>query len=138
MKPITVVVAAESIDRALCKSLLGPAGGIAVVADVEAGPAALAALARLRPQVLVLDLQRPRLDVLACLPHIRLQSPRTRVILLTSRHTPTALILEGLRRGGRGHLDPAAFPPLLLQAVRAGGARGGWGPPPSGGRIPGH
>jgi len=121
MRPITVVVAAEPIERALCKSLL-------VVADVEAGPAALAALARLRPQVLVLDLQRPRLDVLACLPHIRLQSPRTRVILLTSRRTPTALILEGLRRGARGYLDRAALRPFLSKAVRALSAGEAWVP----------
>jgi len=128
MRPITVVVAAEPIERALCKSLLEPAGGITVVADVEAGPAALAALARLRPQVLVLDLQRPRLDVLACLPHIRLQSPRTRVILLTSRRTPTALILEGLRRGARGYLDRAALRPFLSKAVRALSAGEAWVP----------
>ena len=90
MTRITVILAAEPRDRALCRSLLPPAGAIEVVADVEGGEAALAAVARLRPQMLLLDLQRPRLDALAALPQIRLQSPRTRVILLTSRRTPTA------------------------------------------------
>jgi DNA-binding NarL/FixJ family response regulator len=128
MTRITVVVAAEPRDRALCRSLLPPAAGIAVVADVDVGEAALAAVARLRPQMLLLDLQRPRLDALAALPRIRLQSPRTRVILLTSRRIPAALILEGLRRGARGYLDRAAFRPFLLKAVRAVDAGEAWVP----------
>ena len=128
MTRITVILAAEPRDRALCRSLLPPAGAIEVVADVEGGEAALAAVARLRPQMLLLDLQRPRLDALAALPRIRLQSPRTRVILLTSRRTPTALILEGLRRGARGYLDRAAFRSFLLKAVRAVDAGEAWVP----------
>jgi len=128
MTRITVVVAAQPRDRALCRSLLPPAGGIGVVAEVDVGEAVLAAVARLRPQMLLLDLQRPRLDALAALPRIRLQSPRTRVILLTSRRTPTALILEGLRRGARGYLDRAALRPFLLKAVRAVDAGEAWVP----------
>ena len=128
MTRITVVLAAEPRDRALCRSILEPAGGIAVVADVEVGEAALAAVARLRPHMLLLDLQRLRLDALAALPRIRLQSPRTRVILLTSRRTPTALILEGLRRGARGYLDRAALRPFLVKAVRAVDGGEAWVP----------
>ena len=128
MTRMTVVVAAQPRDRALCRSLLPPAGGIGVVAEVDVGEAVLAAVARLRPQMLLLDLQRPRLDALAALPQIRLQSPRTRVILLTSRRTPAALLLEGLRRGARGYLDRAALRPFLLKAVRAVDAGEAWVP----------
>ena len=119
MAPITVVVAGEPRDRVLWRSLLEPAGGISVVADVEAGQAAWAVVARLRPRVLLLDLRRPRLDVLAVLRRIRLGRPGTRVILLTSRRTPIALILEGLRRGARGYLDRAVLRACLPKAVRA-------------------
>jgi DNA-binding NarL/FixJ family response regulator len=128
MTRITVVVAAEPHDRALCRSLLEPDGGIVVVADVEAGQAARAVVARLRPRMLLLELRRPRLDVLAALARIRLQSPRTRVILLTSRRTPIALILEGLRRGARGYLDRAALRTFLPKAVCAVDAGEAWVP----------
>src|SRR5438094_620396 len=70
MTPITVVVAGEPRDRVLWRRLLEPAGGISVVADVEAGQAAWAVVARLRPRVLLLDLRRPRLDVLAVLRRV--------------------------------------------------------------------
>jgi DNA-binding NarL/FixJ family response regulator len=128
MTRITVVVAADPRDRALCRSLLEPDGGIVVVADVEAGQAAWAVVARLRPRMLLLDLRRPRLDVLAALSRIRLQRPRTRVILLTSRRTPIALILEGLRRGARGYMDRAALRTFLPKAVRAVHAGEAWVP----------
>jgi len=128
MTSITVVVAGEPRDRALCRSLLESAGGSAVVADVEAGQAIWAVVARLRPRMLLLDFRRPRLDVLAVLPRIRLGSPRTRVILLTSRRTPIALILEGLRRGARGYLDRAALRTCLPKAVRAVDSGEAWVP----------
>ena len=128
MAPITVIVAGEPRDRALCRSLLEPAAEISVVADVEAGQAAWAVVARRRPCVLLLDLRRPRLDVLAVLRRVRLERPRTRVILLTSRGTPIALILEGLRRGARGYLDRAALRAFLPKAVRAVDAGEAWVP----------
>ena|SRR2546426_4643800 len=128
MTSITVVVAGEPRDRALCRSLLESAGGSAVVADVEAGQAVWAAVARLRPRMLLLDFRRPRLDVLVALPRIRLATPRTRVILLTSRRTPVTLILEGLRRGARGYLDRAALRTCLPKAVRAVDAGEAWVP----------
>ena len=128
MTSITVVVAGEPRDRALCRSLLESAGGSAVVADVEAGQAIWAVVARLRPRLLLLDFRRPPLDVLAVLPGIRLGSPGTRVILLTSRRTPISLILEGLRRGARGYLDRAALRTCLPKAVRAVDAGEAWVP----------
>ena len=128
MTLITVVLAAEPRDRALCRSRLESAGGIAVVAAVDADEAVSDVVVRLRPRMLLLDLRRSRLDVLAVLPRIRVQSPRTRVLLLTSRHTPLALILEGLRRGARGYLARAALRPFLLKAVRAIDAGEAWVP----------
>jgi DNA-binding NarL/FixJ family response regulator len=128
MTPITVVVAGEPRDRALCRNLLESADGIAVVADVEAGLAARAVVARLQPHLLLLDLRQRRLDGLAVLPRIRVESPRTRVVLLTDRRTPIALILEGLRRGARGYLERAVLPALLPKAVRAVDAGEAWVP----------
>lgn len=128
MIPVTVVIAAETRDRALCRRLLHPEEGITVAAETRAGLEVLPTVARLRPRVLLLDFKQPRLDVLAALPGIRLQSPRTKVILLTARRTSAALILEGLKRGARGYMDRAAARTFLPKAVRAVDAGEAWVP----------
>lgn len=128
MAPITVVVATEARERKLWRSLLDPTEGIAVVGEVRTGVKVLAAAARLRPNVLLLDFKRPRLDVLVPLPAIRLQSPRTKVILLTTPQTSETLILQGLKRGAHGYLDKAAVPTFLVKAVRAVDAGEAWVP----------
>ncbi len=128
MAPITVVIAAEARERALCRSLLDPEEGIAVAGEARAGLGALHAVARLRPRVLLLDFKRPRLDVLAALPRIRLQSPRTKVILLTTRRASNALILEALKRGARGYMDRTAVRTFLPKAVRVVDAGEAWVP----------
>ncbi|MFQ5520047.1 MAG: response regulator transcription factor [Candidatus Methylomirabilia bacterium] len=123
MGPISVLIAGGAQELALCRRLLHPERGIAVVGVARTGLDALAPVARLRPRVLLLDFDRPRLDALAAIPRIRIQSPRTKVVLLTTRRTPRALILEALSRGARGYLDRGAiriFLPKVVRAVDAG------------------
>lgn len=128
MAPISVVIAGGLRELAFCRRLLEPERGIAVVGEVPNGLDALAAVARLRPRVLLLDFDRPRLDALVALPRIRLRSPRTKVILLRTRRTSETLILEALSRGARGYLDRAAVPTFLPKAVRAVDAGEAWVP----------
>ncbi len=125
---ITVVVAAEPRHQALCRRSLERESGIAVAAEAPPGAGALALAARLRPDVLLLDFTRARLDVLARLPGIRHRAAGTRVLLLTAPRTAETLILEALNRGARGYLDDAAIPALLGRAVRALHAGEAWVP----------
>lgn len=127
MARVTVLIAAEARERALCRSLLTREAGIALVGETRPDPAP-ATLARRRSRILLLDLTRPRLDRLAALARVRRQSPRARVILLTTRRTPEALILEALTLGARGYLDRAALRTFLPKAVRAVDAGEAWVP----------
>lgn len=128
MASITVVIATEVRERKLCRRLLDPEEGIAVVGEVRTGVGVVVVAARLRPNVLLLGFKRPRLDALVALPGIRLQSPRTKVILLTTAQTSDTLILHGLKRGAHGYLDNAAVPTFLVKAVRAVDAGEAWVP----------
>lgn len=67
--------------------------------------------------------------------HARRRTPRTKVILLTTRQTSDALILEALHRGARGYLDAAAAPAFLAKAVRAVHAGEAWVPRRMGPKI---
>ena len=126
MAPITVAIAAEARRRASCRRLLERENGITLVGEARPGRESLVALARLRPGVLLLDFARSRLDTLVRLAEIRRRTPRTKVILLTTRRTSDALILEALHRGARGYLDATAAPVLLAKAVRAVHAGQAW------------
>lgn len=135
MAPITVAIAAQAHRRASCRRLLEREDGIALLGEARPGPESVAALARLRPRVLLLDFARTRLDTLARLAEIRRRTPRTKVILLTTRQTSDALILEALHRGARGYLDAAAAPAFLAKAVRAVHAGEAWVPRRMGPKI---
>ncbi|MFQ5899157.1 MAG: response regulator transcription factor [Candidatus Methylomirabilia bacterium] len=128
MTPVSVVITGGARELAFCRRLLDPERGIRVVGVTRNGLEALATVARLRPRVLLLDFGRPRLDALVALPLIRLRSPRTKVILLTTPRTSDALILEALSRGAQGYLDKAAIPTFLPKAVRAVDAGDAWVP----------
>ncbi len=128
MAPVTVVIAAEARDRAFYRGLLDPEEGIAVAGEARPGLGVLAAVARLRPRVLLLDFKRRRLDTLVALQGIRPQSPRTKVILLPTPRTSDAFILEGLKRGAKGYMDRVAARVFLAKAVRAVDAGEAWVP----------
>lgn len=128
MAPITVVIAGEARTRALCRRLLRPEEDIAVSGEAPSGPMIPAVVTRLRPDVLLLDFARPRLDVLAHLPAIRSRARRTRILLLTAERTSEALLLEALHRGAHGYLGHVAAGTLLARAIRAVQAGEAWVP----------
>jgi DNA-binding NarL/FixJ family response regulator len=80
-------------------------------------------LQRYRPHVLLLDAARSPRGVLVALPTLRRVSPDTAVVLLGVRRPSTTFLLEGVRRGARGHLakgDIARLLPKVVSAVAAG------------------
>jgi DNA-binding NarL/FixJ family response regulator len=129
MSAISVVIADRGrAGRAACRSLLEPEKGIRIVGEARSGLDAVTAIEKLKPSILLLDLDlfdggaRTTL-----LPVIRRRSPRTRVLLLTER-TRDARTIDALCRGARGYLEKGTLRTYLCRAVRAVDAGEAWVP----------
>jgi DNA-binding NarL/FixJ family response regulator len=127
MSPIDVVIGERSrAGRTACRSLLGAEEDIRIVAEAGTGLAAVSAVARLQPHVLLLDTDLVS-NAASLLPLIRRESPRTRVLLLTDQ-APNGNTLDTLSHGARGYLDKAELTAHLPRAVRAVAAGQAWVP----------
>lgn len=127
MAPITVFLAdRKRTRRAACLRLLRPEKGVQVVGEARSGLEALAA-ARRRPRLLLLDWALATGGEFALLRILRKQSPKTKVLLLT-RPTSQARLLDALAHGARGYLDARALRRFLPKAVRLVDAGEAWVP----------
>jgi DNA-binding NarL/FixJ family response regulator len=127
-RPISVVIANRGKSgRRTCRTLLEPEKGIRVVGEAASGLDAVTAAERLKPSIMLLDLELFNGDGPALLPVIRRKSPLTRVLLLTDRG-PEAPTLEALCHGARGYLERETLRTYLPRAVRAVGAGEAWVP----------
>lgn len=93
------------------------------VADVADGRAAVAEVARLRPDVAVLDIRMPKLDGLGATEAIMAdKSNRTKVLVLTT-YDSDKYVYRALRAGASGFLLKSLPPEELISAIRVA-ARG--------------
>lgn len=89
--------------RELAREQLAFAPDFEVVAEACDGEEAIANVARLDPEILVLDLDLPRIDGLEVLMLVRWFSPNTKVII-RSGHDDEETILQALELGARGYI----------------------------------
>lgn len=120
--PIRVVIADDHpIVREGLRTYLGTRDGIEVVGEAADGEQAVARVARLRPDVVLLDLVMPVLGGVAALERILARDPDARVIVLTSFAAEDQM-LPALRAGAAGYLLKDTDPAELERAVRAAAA----------------
>ena len=84
MRPTVLIVDDHDGFRESARALL-EAEGFAVVGDAADGAAALVAALRLRPDVVLLDVQLPDLDGFAVAERLAALSEPPRVVLISSR-----------------------------------------------------
>ncbi len=108
----------HTLARQGLRSMLETDPTITVEAEAPNGRAAYEIAARLRPDVVLLDLQMPDWDGIETLKHIRADLPEMPVIIITSAATD-AQIAEALTLGAKGVLLKDAAGPEILAAVRA-------------------
>ncbi len=98
--------------------------------DFEVGGAvgsaedALALAARVRPDVVLLDLELPGMDGIEAIPRLAAAVPGARVLVLTAYETDER-VLGAIRAGARGYLLKGAAAGEIAQAIRtvhAGGS----------------
>jgi two-component system nitrate/nitrite response regulator NarL len=116
---IRIVVADDHpVVRFGVKNMLENEPGFEVVGDAEDGDTAITQAIELEPDILLLDLQMPRLPGLEALRAIMSKSPRVKIIMLTSTIS-TQQIIEALQIGARGIVLKDAVAGDLSKSLRA-------------------
>ena len=116
----TVLIADDDpLARSALVSILGAAPDLEVLGCAADGVEAVELAARLRPDVVVMDIRMPRLDGVAA---TRKVAGRSRVLALTT-FADEEYVYDALRAGASGFLLKNAPPEQLAEAVRiiAGG-----------------
>lgn len=100
----TVIIADDhEIVRRGLRGILEGEGSCKVLAEAADGLAAAQLVEKLKPAILVLDLNMPRLHGIDVLRQVRVASPHTRVIVL-SMHNDEPYVIESLRAGAMAYI----------------------------------
>ncbi|HTX30073.1 MAG TPA: response regulator transcription factor [Solirubrobacteraceae bacterium] len=122
--PIRVLLADDqAMVRTGFAMILEAQPDIQVVGEAEDGQRAIAAAARLRPDVIVMDVRMPNVDGVAATQAVVTQPQNVSRILVVTTFDIDAYVFDALRAGASGFLLKNAPPEELVRAVRvvAGG-----------------
>ncbi len=123
MPDVRVILADDHpVVRSGLVALLAAKDGIDVVAEAGDGQECLAAVERLSPDVVLMDLRMPRLDGAAATAAITSAHPATKVVVLTT-YDEDADIVRAVEAGAVGYLLKDSGADQIVRAVRAA-ARG--------------
>lgn len=115
---IRVLIADDhAVVRQGLRTFLSLQDDIDVVADVDDGEAALAAVAEHHPDVVLMDLVMPGMGGVAAIRRIAAEHAATRVIALTS-FLDDDKVLPAVRAGAAGYLLKDVGPQDLVTAIR--------------------
>jgi DNA-binding NarL/FixJ family response regulator len=120
---IRIVIADDHnlVRQGIC-ALLENEDDIRVIGEARDGMEALSLVESLRPDVLILDINMPRLDGIETLRKLMEFGLGTSVIIL-SMYSDESLIKKSLRNGARAYLLKRSVTDDLLSAVRAASRR---------------
>jgi DNA-binding NarL/FixJ family response regulator len=111
----------EALVRAGLRMILETADDLRVVGEAEDGRAAIDAVSRYRPDVVLMDIRMPHLDGVAATAALRARERPPSVIVLTTFNTDDA-VFQALEAGATGFLLKDTPPTELLRAVRLAAA----------------
>jgi two-component system nitrate/nitrite response regulator NarL len=100
------------------KSHLATQSGIKVVGEAGNGEEALRQAARLRPDVVLMDISMPSMNGLEAMSRLRRKAPRARVLVLTM-HENREYIARVFRLGARAFIRKDSSPDELVRAIHA-------------------
>jgi two-component system, NarL family, response regulator YdfI len=106
------------IVREGLRLILETSDDIEVVGEAVDGSECLRLASELKPQVILMDLQMPRMDGITAIEHLRREQPEIAIVILTT-YNEDDLMLRGLRAGARGYLLKDSSRETLLDAIQA-------------------
>jgi len=104
------------------RTLLSVQRDIEVVGEAGDGIEAVREAVRLKPDVVLMDLQMPQLDGVGATRQLHSECPQSNVVILTT-FDDDEYVFEGLRAGARGYLLKDVSSETLVEAIH-GAARG--------------
>jgi len=110
------------IVREGLRLILETAEGIEIVGEASDGAECLQLVPELQPDVILMDLQMPRMDGITAIGHVRRAHPETAIVILTTFNEDD-LMMRGLQAGARGYLLKDTSRENLLDTIQAA-ARG--------------
>jgi NarL family two-component system response regulator LiaR len=117
-EPITVMIVDDhAVVRQGIRALLEAEGGFQIVGEMGSGGEAALLAADLAPDVVLMDLVMPEMDGVTATRLIKLHSPRSQVIVLTSYHEDEH-IYPAIRAGALSYLLKSVGLDALVGAVR--------------------
>ena len=106
------------IIREGLRLILETADDIEVVGEAVDGAECLELVLKLNPQVILMDLQMPRMDGITAITHLRKDFPEIAIVILTT-YNEDDLMIKGLQSGARGYLLKDSSRESLLDAIHA-------------------
>src|SRR2546428_12598558 len=117
-RPIRVLLVDDhAVVRKGLRALLDREPGIEVTGEAEDGEEAVRAADRLRPDVIMMDLEMPGLGGIEATRQIAEMHPATKVVVLTS-HASEEDVFPALKAGALGYLLKHSAPEDVLHAIR--------------------
>jgi two-component system response regulator NreC len=119
LKKKRVVIAEDhKILRQGLRSLLSTSDDLEVIGEAGDGMAAIRTIKETDPDLVLLDLNMPKMDGLAVIKEIKQRSPDTKILALTM-HRKEEYILEVFNSGGDGYCLKSSGHEDLMMAIRA-------------------
>ena len=116
---ITLLLADDqALVRTGLRMILDTEPDLTVVGEAGDGVEAVAEARRLRPDIVLMDIQMPLLDGIAATRQVVTQLPRTKVVILTT-FDRSQLVYDALTAGASGFLLKDAPSEQLIGGVRA-------------------
>lgn len=118
MKAIRILVADdENVVRDGVVAILSFQTDMKVVGEAENGEKAIEIARQTKPDVILLDLQMPKIGGLEAIPKLKQVSPNSRILVLTS-FAESDTVYQSIKAGALGFLLKDARRDQLLQAIR--------------------
>jgi len=118
MKHIAVLLAEDhAIVRQGLRLLVEADGDIEIVAEAKTGREAIQLTAKLRPEIVVMDIAMPMLNGLEATRQILKAFPATKVLIL-SAHSDAEYVEQVVKAGAKGYLVKQSSGEVLAKAIR--------------------
>ena len=119
MDPVRVLIVDDHpVVREGFRTMLGTDQALEIVGEACDGLEAVAKVAELEPDVVLMDVVMPNLDGIRATERIKAERPSTVVIMLTI-YANDAYVIDAIRAGASGYLLKDVSRDLLIHTIRA-------------------